>query len=706
MQRGVLGVVSALVLVVYVIAAHSGFWESLTPAASENYYNRLVDGFRAGQLSLKKDVPPGLTQLADPYDPVANAHYRGAFYQLYDLSYYKGRLYLYFGVTPALILFWPAVALTGRYMLYRQAVAVFCGLGYLASLGVLIAMWRRYFAAVSVSIITLAALGLGLASNAPVLLSRCSVYEVAISCGSMLTMMSLAAIWGALHQPERRVRWVILASLAYGLALGARPSLLFGAIILLVPAVQARQQQWRAWPLVVGAIGPVMLAGLGLLLYNKLRFDNPFDFGLHYQLAGERQDARQVLGFSYLGWNLHDYLFERVRWRSHFPFVTEISVLPLRPGRGSAESAFGTLIYFPIVWLALAAPLAWRHRSAGERSLLRAFLGAVAASAGTCVLAVSLFFGKSIRYESDFLPEMVLLAVVGIVALERTLAGQPTRRRVARGAWGALLGFSITFNLLAGVEHYAASCDLLGMTLAELGRTDEAREQFGQALRIDPGYASAYNNLGLLSMQAGEFPQAIQQYEQAVRLDPDLVEARYGLANALARTHRLDQAMHQYQEALRLQPDNRDAHFNVGELLFSVGRIREAVEQYEQALRIDPGYAEAHERLGNALARTGDIQGAVAQFAEALRIQPNSAEAHSGLANTLVLEGHLDEAINHYEQALRVDPISATTHYNLGAALERSGRIPEAIAEYKRALDLKSGLVAARDALRRLRADQ
>jgi hypothetical protein len=43
-----------------------------TPCA-DTYYNLLVQGFRAGQLSLKKEVPPGLAQLADPYDPDANA---------------------------------------------------------------------------------------------------------------------------------------------------------------------------------------------------------------------------------------------------------------------------------------------------------------------------------------------------------------------------------------------------------------------------------------------------------------------------------------------------------------------------------------------------------------------------------------------------------------------------------------------------------
>ena len=65
-QRGILAGVCAVVIVVYACAAHSGIPLSGKMGAADNYYNLLVEGFRAGQLSLKKEVPPGLASLADP----------------------------------------------------------------------------------------------------------------------------------------------------------------------------------------------------------------------------------------------------------------------------------------------------------------------------------------------------------------------------------------------------------------------------------------------------------------------------------------------------------------------------------------------------------------------------------------------------------------------------------------------------------------
>jgi hypothetical protein len=122
----VFGMVCALVIGIFAWSAEPGFLELANPRAEDSYYNLLVQGFRAGQLNLKSELPPGFAQLANPYDPAVFAAYKeGARYPLGDLSYYKGKLYLYFGVTPVLVLFWPYVTLTGHYLSDKDAVVIF-----------------------------------------------------------------------------------------------------------------------------------------------------------------------------------------------------------------------------------------------------------------------------------------------------------------------------------------------------------------------------------------------------------------------------------------------------------------------------------------------------------------------------------------------------------------------------------------------------
>lgn len=665
---GSLGPACVMVIGIYAYTARSGLLEWFTPNAADTYYNLLVQGFRDGQLGLKREVPPGLARLADPYDPAANAVYRALPDTMLDISYYKGRLYLYFGITPALILFWPYAALTGRYLFHREAVLMFCGIGFLASVGLLRAVRSRYFPNISAGVLVACIFALGLGNGILVLLSQSDVYEVAISCGYMLTMLSLAAIWRALHEPARKGQWLAAASLTYGLAVGARPSLLFGAVILLVPVAQTWRERKQVWSLLAAAIVPIAVIGLALMVYNVRRFDDPFEFGVRYQLGGERQLTEKLFGLDYFWFNFRIFFLKPAHWSRCFPFVRNIAVPPFPPGYGRAENPFGVLTNVPLVWLALAVPLAWRARTAQERLVLRWFFAGVAVLIVACAMTACCFRAGNFRYELEFLPELVLLAVVGIFGLERALAptqesglsGRRIQRRLIRWGWSLLLGFSVVFNLLASVESYAEEDTNLGVALDKAGRLQEAIVQYEHALRIRSDYAKAHNNLGVALRQTGKIPEAIRHYEQALRINPHMADVHNNLGFALARLGRVKEAIEQYRHALRLEPDLAETHFNLGVALEQIGRIPEAIEHYDQAVRFRPGYTEAENNLAWLLATLPLAEGG------------NPARA-------LALARHTCELTRN-----RVAPYLDT----LAAAYAAVGRFNDAIATAERAVEL------------------
>jgi Tfp pilus assembly protein PilF len=486
-------------------------------------------------------------------------------------------------------------------------------------------------------------LALGVGTAVPVMLPRSGVYEVSVSCGYMLTMLSLGAIWCTLHETERRCGWLAAASAAYGLALGARPSLLFGAMILLVPVAQARCQRRPVWKLLVAAIGPITVAGLGLMLYNAMRFDSAFEFGQHYQLAASRPIARQFFRWRYFWFNFRVYFLAPLHGSARFPFVHEISTPPLPVGHAQVEApfgAFGALTNIPLVWLALAAPLAWRSRSGPESSTLRWFVTGVAVLFGTCVLTLLFYEGATIRYEVEFLPTLLLLAVVGVLGLNRALAptsksGQADRlvwRRAARWGWGLLLGFSVALNIFASVVRCAEAHYNLGIALYQTGKPDEAIEQFQQALGIKPDYAEAHYDLGVALAHTGKIEEAIAHYEQALGINPDYAEAHNNLGTALAQAGKIGEAIAHLEQALRINPDYAEAHNNLGNALQQMGKIGDAIAQYDQALRIRPDYAEAHCDLGIALGRAGRTPEAIEHLQQALRIKPDFTLAQNTLA--------------------------------------------------------------------------
>jgi tetratricopeptide (TPR) repeat protein len=439
------------------------------------------------------------------------------------------------------------------------------------------------------------------------------------------------------------------------------------------------------------------------MLYNYLRFENPFEFGQRYQLAGDRQDTTTHFSLRYLWFDFCVYFLEPVRWSRQLPFAGDIATPKLPAGHAAIEDPFGILTNIPIVWLALAAPLAWRDRAAEARSRLRGFVAAAVALFGVCALVLCLFYGTCSRYEVEFLPALVVLAVIGIFGAERTLAGRARGRRIFRAGWVVLLAFSVTFNLLAGLDRFAIERNRRGNVLVRDGLYPEAIARYQIALRFKPAFVEAHSNLGNAWRQVGRLPEAIAECRTALRLDPAYVKAHNNLGNALLDEGRTAAAIAEYQEALRLAPEDAGAHYNYGVALFHAGRIAEAIAQYEAALRSAPDEADTHYNLGNALLVTGRIPEAIRHFEAALDLKPDNVVAHNNLGNALLNSGRVAEAIAQFESAVQLKPDYAEGHNNLGAALHQAGRTREAVTQFEIALRLKPDYPDARANLERLR---
>jgi len=729
------GVIATLILIASSIGSRTEQWSS-DPADAN--FNLLVRGFQEGQLNLKKEVPPGLAKLADPYDQYANQPYRDYPYLLHDMSYHGGKLYLYFGVTPVVVLFWPWAAITGHYLSDPRAAVIFCGVGFLASVGLFLAAWRRYFPQVAFGVAVAGVVALGLADGIPVLLQRPYLYEVEVSCAYAMCMLALSAVFCALHQPlrevgrrvpatpvgaesseasqgraapPRRARWLAAASLFYGLAVGARPALLFGAVVLAIPVLLA----WRAapdrpssrsvWALAAAAAVPLGLIVIGLLIYNFLRFGNPLMFGQRYQMAiTPSKSAQPAFHLRFLWFNLRAYFLAPVQWQARFPFVRDIVTGPIPVGHYGMESPYGVLANVPITWLALAAPLGCRGPAAETRSLLGWFLTATALFFGICTLTLGCYFAACGRYEVDFLPSLMLLAVLGILGLERTLAENRAGRLAARWGWGSLLVLSIAFNLLASFQHHADQYYLHGEMMLRLRRLPEATADFNEALQIRPDYLDA--RLGLVDAhdQAGAKAEAIAELQGILRQHPDDAEAENRLGCLLVNSGRPEEGIQHLERVVRLNPGFADAENNLGSALVGVGRGPEAVAHFERALRLNPNLGEVQNNLGLLLARLGRNAEAISHFEQALRVRPDLGAAHGNLGLVLARVGRWQEAIVELEQAVQFNPDNADDHCILGVVLGMEGRTPEAISHLERALEIKPGFPAARRALQRLEA--
>jgi len=580
----------AAILACLAWCAHPGQLEELSGAPKNTDYNLLVRGFQAGELSLDLPAPPGLRALPDPYDPAANSSFRNGVPPLHDLTYWKGRLYLYFGVTPALVLFWPFAALTRHYLWEWQGAAILVAIGFLTGAAILCNVRVRYFPAASRSVLALGIVGFGIATGLPLLLSRTEVYEVAIGAGFAFMTLAGGAFWMALHQARQRGCWFLAMGLALGLALGARPiqlpavaGMAAAAAVWIVRRVPTEGETGHAFRDCAVLLGPITGLGLGLLAYNYARFGQAAEFGQHYQLGVERQDARSLFDLHSLAFNLRVYWLQPMKLTAHFPFVSRMAVPP-PTGHAPLEDPYGLLLSVPFLGFALAIPAASWGRTA-IAAPLRLWLASVAIAGGASALAVALYYVCASRYEVEFAAPLGLLAGCGVLAMNEALTSRPGLRTAAVFGCAAVLTLSCAFELLASVAHYAEAQNDYAAALTRLGRGSEAVPILRRMVRLKTDFPAAHVNLGNALIRSGGLAEAEAEFAAALRLDPDNFEARNNLAEALTQSGRFDQAAAQYAQAIKLRPNSAQLHSHRSYALMHAGRPEEALEEIEAAAR-------------------------------------------------------------------------------------------------------------------------
>jgi Flp pilus assembly protein TadD/mono/diheme cytochrome c family protein len=172
----------------------------------------------------------------------------------------------------------------------------------------------------------------------------------------------------------------------------------------------------------------------------------------------------------------------------------------------------------------------------------------------------------------------------------------------------------------------------LGAALEARGRTADAIEEYGAALRVRPGAPSVLNNLGAALQSSGDLEGAIRRYRDAVRAQPDYPSAILNLGGALVLTGALAEALPHLRAAVRLAPEDAGARNTLGSVLLELGHTAEATEQLRRAVAIDAGSLNAQYNLGRALAMGGRLQEAAVHLEEAVRIAPDDPDARRELA--------------------------------------------------------------------------
>ncbi len=222
---------------------------------------------------------------------------------------------------------------------------------------------------------------------------------------------------------------------------------------LLTGRPHPRLRRW-AWLVAATAVIPLLVA----VAYNWVKFHNAYLFPLEDQVFTSVNPRRRealarnggtITGPQFLLTGIVNYLRpDGIRFTDYFPYLT----LPARPApayggafldqsyRTGSVAAFMPLLVLTSLWGAVVSFIG-KHTFA-VRALRLPLLGAIAVPVGV------LDYGYvTHRYTSEFVPFLVLGAIVGCCDIARRLTALRARwRRVAVGVVAALAAFGLLAN--------------------------------------------------------------------------------------------------------------------------------------------------------------------------------------------------------------------------------------------------------------------
>jgi predicted O-linked N-acetylglucosamine transferase (SPINDLY family) len=282
---------------------------------------------------------------------------------------------------------------------------------------------------------------------------------------------------------------------------------------------------------------------------------------------------------------------------------------------------------------------------------------------------------------------------------------------------------SICRGVIQDLPNYFDAMHLLGVSVVECGRFEEAQQILERAVALDQSSADAYSNLGLALFNLKRYQEARACQEKALALKQNFPTAQKNLGDALLRLELAEEAIAAYMRAIQLKPDNADAYCNRGVAEMMLKRYEAAVISAERALAFRPHHFEAMVGKGLAHLELRHFGVAETAFNAALAIKPDMAEllAHRGRLHMLLgrgaqaeadfnaavalepslelawrgkaqvsmLTGNVAQAIIACKKVLEQNPVSEMGFTLLGACLGRLGETAAAIQHFDRALEIR-----------------
>ncbi len=314
--------------------------EEFTKTSGNQVTQQLVDAFIDGRTYLYPQPDENLTEFDNPYDRQhREAELSSEWDENYssnsawDHVYFNGKFYSYYGIAPVILLFLPYHLITGYYFPDSAAVLIFAVIGMIGLSFMFTKFTKKFFPELPTGIFIISLIIIQMVSGVWYSIGRPLFYEIAMSAGFAFMTWAFYFLFSAniIGKGKISLSKTAISSLLFALSVLSRPTTVLycicAAIFMIVAMNKFKDNENKKFlnknsiRYLICAISPMACLGIIQMIYNYVRFDSPFEFGIQYSLTiNDFRNAEFHWLLSLIPfWN---YLFNTPVFSTEYPFIS------------------------------------------------------------------------------------------------------------------------------------------------------------------------------------------------------------------------------------------------------------------------------------------------------------------------------------------------------------------------------------------------
>ena len=362
-----------------------------------------------GQVKLMEKPSKELLEMENPYDWIKRDD--DGVYYLYDVAYYNGNYYNYFGIAPIITSIIPFRLITGRY----THTAIFTMIYIFISVFTLYSLYKKlvkkYISKISLFNFYLGFYAILFGSNLFTLF-RGLKYDIVVSSGIAFLLISLNLAISIYENKKLKIPKLILLGITTALMVLSKPTFIAYYLIIGFLLIITAKGKTVKEKLIDGIFIAVPLGFFAIfqMIFNYIRFDNILEFGAKYQLTGLNMLYSMNFTFGRMYAGVIEYLFRMpVVKPLTFPFIfANTDTQLVATNELCYEARLVSILSIPVIY----GYLLKRHVTKNHKEL-NSFINIILISGAISLILNTCFGGVCEVYCVDF----KLIFVIGAVLI-------------------------------------------------------------------------------------------------------------------------------------------------------------------------------------------------------------------------------------------------------------------------------------------------